>query len=72
MTVPTWKNNIDEFKLILKSWNEMSQKVNAKYGANSLGEMAFWHDFLYWHDIYTPSHYRKMSWRLPSSSAEHV
>ena len=39
MKVPTLKNNIDEFKPIFKSWNEMSQKVSTKYGTNSLGEM---------------------------------
>ena len=64
MKVPTFKNNIEEFKPILKSWNEMSQKVNTKYGKNSLGEMAFWHDVLYLHAIYTTSHCRKLSWRL--------
>ena len=50
----------------------MSQKVSTKYGTNSLGEMAFWHDeswSLYLHDIYTTSHWRKLSWsRLASSS----
>ena len=61
MKVPTLKNNIDEFKPIFKSWNEMSQKVSTKYGTNSLGEMAFWHDVLYLHDIYTTSHCRKLS-----------
>ena len=41
---PTLKNNIDEFKPIFKSWNEVSRKMNTKYGANSLGDMAVWHD----------------------------
>ena len=51
MKVPTLKNNVDEFMPIFKSWNEMSQKVNTKYGTNSLGEMVFWHDALYLRDI---------------------
>ena len=53
MKVPTLKNNIYESKPVFKSWNEMSQKVSTKYGTNSLGEMVFWHDVLYLHDIYT-------------------
>ena len=66
MKEPTLKNKIDEFKPMFKSWNEVSQKVSMKYGMNSLGEMAFWHDeswSLYLHDIYTTSHSRKLSWR---------
>ena len=31
MKVPTLTNNIDEFKPIFKSWNEMSQNVSTKY-----------------------------------------
>ena len=70
MKEPTLRNNIDEFKPILKHWNEVFQKVSTKYGKNSLGEKAFWHNeycSLYLHDIYTTS------WsRLDSSSIEHV
>ena len=58
---PALKKNIDAFKPIFKSWNEVSQKVSTKYGTNSLGKMAFWHDeswSLNLHDIYTTSHCR--------------
>ena len=58
MKDPTLKNNIDEFKPIFKSWNEVSQNVSTIYMTNSLGEMAFWHDeslIFYLHDICTTS-----------------
>ena len=73
MKEPTFKNNIDEFKPIFKSWNEVSQKVSIKYETNSLGEMAFLRDeswSLHLHNIFTTSHCRKLSWRccLPTLS----
>ena len=73
MKEPTLKNNIEEFKTIFESCNEVSQKVSTKYGTNSLGEMAFWRDeswSLSLHNIYKTSHCRKLSWRgwLPALS----
>ena len=70
MKEPTLRNNIDEFKPIFKSWNEVSQKVSTTYGTNSLGEMAFWLDeswSLYLHNIYTTNHCGK-SWSMLASS----
>ena len=61
MKEPVLKNDIDEFKPIFKSCNEVSQQVSMKYGANSFGEMAFWNDeswSFYLHDIYTTRHCR--------------
>ena len=72
MKEPDLKNKIGELKPIFKSWNEVAQNVSMKYGANSLGEMAFWNDeswSFYLHDIYTTRHCRKLSWsRLPAIS----